>query len=99
MKDVSKVEKKRKKTGGRTKGTPNKKTLVLLDELGDFNPVKELKNLFKITDDEDIKLKICLDLMKYIYPQRKAVEHTVDTEDTNTRELFLAHLRNLPNAD
>lgn len=66
--------KKGERRGGRQKGTPNKKTLEFVQALGSFDPVKCLKELFQETDDDNIKLKICTECLKYIYPQRKAVE-------------------------
>lgn len=63
------------KTGGRQKGTPNKKTADLLERLGNYNP---LDALLAISQDEDtpleIQVKINLDLMNYVYPKRKSVE-------------------------
>ena len=63
------------KTGGRQKGTPNKKTADLLERLGNYNPVDAL---LTISQDEntplDIQVKINLDLMNYIYPKRKSVD-------------------------
>ena len=71
---MSKVGKNRPKTGGRQKGTPNKKTKELIEILGAFNPAEKLKEVFKNTNDDNLKAKICLDLLKYIYPQRKAID-------------------------
>lgn len=63
------------KTGGRQKGTPNKKTADLLERFGNYNPVDAL---LAISQDEntplDIQVKINLDLMNYIYPKRKSVD-------------------------
>lgn len=63
------------KTGGRQKGTPNKRTADLLERLGNYNP---LDALLAISQDEDtpleIQVKINLDLMNYVYPKRKSVE-------------------------
>ena len=63
------------KTGGRQKGTPNKKTADLLERLGNYNPVDAF---LAISQDEntplDIQVKINLDLMNYIYPKRKSVD-------------------------
>lgn len=66
------------KTGGRKKGTPNKKTSELMQILGSFNPVEKLKEIFARTEDDALQAKICLDLLKYIYPQRKAIEMNVE---------------------
>ncbi len=66
--------KKGERRGGRQKGTPNKKTLEFVKALGSFDPLEELKNICCNTDKDDLKAHICLNLLKYIYPQRKAVE-------------------------
>ncbi len=78
---MSKDEKnrlKRPKTGGRQKGTPNKKSLAIHEALGDFDPLTELKEIMKRTQDDELKAHICLNLLKYMYPQRKAI--TTDAE-------------------
>lgn len=80
----SKVEKNRKKTGGRQKGTPNKKTVEFINALGSFDPVKRLVELCSRTEDEALEAKICLELLKYIYPQRKAVEVAMDEDGVPT---------------
>lgn len=66
--------KKGERRGGRQKGTPNKKTFEFVEALGSFDPVEELKNICCNTNKEDLKAYICINLLKYIYPQRKAVE-------------------------
>lgn len=81
-KDISNVEINRKagrkkgtaKTGGRVKGTPNKKTKMLLDVLGSFDPANELMKLYRKAESLDVKVTICKELMKYVYPQRRAIE-------------------------
>lgn len=61
------MDKDGNKTGGRQKGTPNKKTQELLELMGDYSP---LEALLKIAQDMktplDIKVKVNLDLMGYI---------------------------------
>lgn len=74
---MSKVVKSRTKTGGRKKGTPNKKTAELQEILGSFNPAEKLMDLYQKTDKEDLKVLICKELMKYVYPQRKAVDTNI----------------------
>lgn len=91
----SKVEQNRKavagkkkgspKTGGRKKGTPNKKTSELMQILGSFNPVETLKEIIARTKDDALQAKICLDLLKYLYPQRKAIE--MNAEDVKLPEI------------
>ena len=66
---------KRPDNAGRKKGTPNKKTRELLELLGDYNPAESLLEMLK--NDRvpiDLKIKINLDLMSYLYPKRKSVE-------------------------
>lgn len=88
--------KKGERRGGRQKGTPNKKTLNFIDELGNFKPVQELLNLFAYTTDENLKFAIIKEILKYVYPQRKAVEMTAMIESTETtQEAFLNHLKEL----
>jgi hypothetical protein len=63
------------KTGGRKKGTPNKRTELFLDCLGDYNPLEALLRLVKDTKTPiDTKVKINLDLLPYMYPKRKQVD-------------------------
>lgn len=73
-KNSGKFEKGHKKTGGRTKGTPNKKTAQFKEMLGNFDTVAELKFLFETCEDDDLKFAICKEFLKYEYPQRKAIE-------------------------
>lgn len=93
--------KKGERRGGRQKGTPNKKTLNFIDELGNFKPVQELLKLFAHTQDDNLKFAIIKEILKYVYPQRKAVEMTAMIESTETtQEAFLKHLKELEkNAD
>lgn len=73
---MSKVEKNRKKTGGRKKGTPNKKTLEFAAELEklDFNAVQKAVELYHNTDEDGVKANILTNFFKYLYPQRKAID-------------------------
>lgn len=88
MAENSKVEKNsgvfksgRTKTGGRQKGTPNKRTREFLEELGQFSTVKEMISLYYRTEKEDIQLQILKEFLKYEFPQRKAVEVQGDTRE------------------
>ena len=78
------------KTGGRAKGTPNKKTAELMELLGDYNPVKRL---IEIAQDEntslDMQVKINLDLLPYIYPKRKAIDMTAG--ETPEVKIYINH--------
>ena len=62
------------KTGGRKKGTPNKKTTELMELLGDYNPIVRLIEIAKDENTSlDMQVKINLDLLPYIYPKRKSI--------------------------
>lgn len=63
------------KTGGRKKGTPNKKTLNFVESLGSYDPLESLLNIVKDENTPlETKIRINLDLLPYIYPKRKAIE-------------------------
>lgn len=66
------------KTGGRTKGTPNKKTIniqeLLETEFEGFNPVRELITIYKTDIETAQKIVILKELSNYIYPKRKAID-------------------------
>ena len=76
-------QKGKAKTGGRKKGTPNKRTKELAEVLGAFDPPEKLVQIYNETDDLDLKAQICRDLLKYVYPQRKAVEMSADVDINN----------------
>ena len=60
------------KTGRRKKGTPNRKTKELI---GNYNPAESLLEILKSDRVPiDLKIKINLDLIGYLYPKRKSVE-------------------------
>lgn len=66
---------------GRSKGTPNKRTLDLqekIDKLG----LHPLEGLSKIIPDleSDAKAHVYLSLLPYLYPKRKAIEVSYDDE-------------------
>ena len=69
------MDKQGNKTGGRKKGTPNKRTKELIEVFGDYNPAESLLEILKSDRvPVDLKIKINLDLMGYLYPKRKSVE-------------------------
>jgi hypothetical protein len=66
------------KTGGRKKGTPNKKTQDLeatLTRLGVDVPTRILEMLPQLEPDKQID--VLMGFMAYLYPKRKAVEQQV----------------------
>jgi hypothetical protein len=64
------------KTGGRKKGSLNKKTQELQDILkkADINVPERIIELLP-TVDPDKQIDTLLKLMSYLYPKRKPVEH------------------------
>lgn len=82
-----KAGEKRPAKAGRKKGTPNKKTTILLDifEANDFCPAEEVVKLIKdkgadLLDKE--RADIFLRLMEYKFPKRKSVEHSGEIKTT-----------------
>lgn len=69
------------KTGGRQKGTPNKKTLEFSEALGSFDPVGALVEIYNQCGDWGIKLGAVKEMLKYIYPQRKPVEASAEKQE------------------
>lgn len=73
-----------KKFGGRKKGTPNKKTEILLDifQDQDFCPAEEVitilrqKKQGKFVLSEKVRAEICVRMMEFKFPKRKATEHS-----------------------
>jgi hypothetical protein len=69
------------KTGGRTKGTPNKKTQLVqqqMEGLG-FDPIESMIEICnQAMTDKNYALagQMAKELAQYVYPKRKAVEHT-----------------------
>ena len=84
METKSKTEKeKRKKTGGRQKGTPNKTTAELkaiVHELVSEN-IDTFRRNFKKLDD-DMKLEVVLKLLPYVLPKKTENKITLDEETT-----------------
>ena len=82
---------KGERRGGREKGTPNKRTLILSEDLGDLAVAKELVALFKQAKDKNdmqMMFQILSTLMKYLYPQRKAVE--IDAKEKKGINIIVA---------
>lgn len=87
------------KTGGRTKGTPNKKTAALQEQiekaLGGDLPSEVIKRILAM--DPERAVAPLLDLMSYIYPKRKAVEHSTSLSPEEIERL--EELKNLPDEE
>jgi len=64
---------------GRPPGIKNKRTLKIEQELleGDCNPIQGMIRMVKDEATEpSIRAKLFCELASYIYPKRKAIEHT-----------------------
>lgn len=80
------------KTGGRKRGTPNRRTLNLahqFEEIGFDVPARLLELLPELPAKD--QANILIDLMGYLYPKRKAIELTepVDPQDLNMTITFV----------
>ncbi len=76
-------QKNDKKITGRQKGTPNKRSLVLYNTLKDLGldvPNRIVELMGKV--DDESQLRACLELLKYMFPQRKSVDLTLDDKGT-----------------
>ncbi len=67
------------KTGGREKGTPNKKTQAVIDKLAalDCDPIEGMARI--ALDDQnspELRGRMFSELAQYIAPKRKAIEHS-----------------------
>ncbi len=69
----------KRKTGGRQKGTPNKKTVVLEEliqnKFPDFNPILSMIEI-AVSDftPTDLQFQCLKEISGYIYPKRKPIE-------------------------
>ena len=71
----------RQKTGGRQKGTPNKRTVELAEKLAEmgFDPVATLVAIARDPSaTPELRAHCAADLLPYLYPRRKAVELSGD---------------------
>lgn len=67
----------RPESSGRKKGTPNRKTELLMEKcerLG-IDPFEALLELTKTAED-DIRLGALKEICQYLYPKRKSLEHS-----------------------
>ena len=80
----------RQKTGGRIKGTPNRRTLALQEKLSDLNycPVESLVLVARQAEasgDWPLAVDCAKALMPYAFAKRKAIEHSLEKPD----EIFI----------
>jgi hypothetical protein len=65
------------KTGGRKSGTPNRRTGQLADQLAALGldvPAEIAKALPDL--NAELRVKVLMDLMTFLFPKRKAIEHS-----------------------
>lgn len=71
-------KKGKEKTGGRAKGTPNRKPQELLDmiqaEFPNYHPLLALAGIANGNGKDDLKLQAHKEICKYINPQLRAVD-------------------------
>jgi hypothetical protein len=79
------------KTGGRKKGTPNKRTLRFEEELNRLNInlldsiVTDLSNL-----DSEKRVDVLLKLLPYLYSKPRFVESETEEEGDSTHDLLIS---------
>lgn len=74
-----------KKTGGRTRGTPNKRTQDVMEKLEQLgcDPIEGMARIARQAEEEGDKVlaaRMYTELAPYIAPKRKAIEQTVMNE-------------------
>ena len=86
----------RMKTGGRTKGTPNKKTQIIQQQMEDlgFDPIESMIGISKLAmanKDYSLADQLAKELTQYLYPKRKAVEHVTE-QDLPRMEVIIQYV-------
>ena len=69
---------KRPENAGRKKGTPNKRTAEIVERLKGVDIVGELLEIARTAKKAETKIAVYKELLKYTYPQLKAVELDLD---------------------
>jgi len=73
------------KTGGRSKGTPNKITSLVRETLSTY--VQDIMNTIDISKLEDSdKIRLALGVMQYILPKQKAIQ---DLSENKPRDITI----------
>ena len=81
-----------KKTGGRRAGTPNKRTLEVIEKLLDLgvDPIEGMARLaMDPQNSPELRGRMFAELAQYVAPKRKAVEQTFGDEQRITFNLSL----------
>jgi hypothetical protein len=84
------------KTGGRLKGTPNKKSQFLSDalETKGIDVATELVSIYKDTYILSDRAQILFKLLDYCYPKKKSIESNVADEEVPAKQFDYSILSN-----
>lgn len=74
---------------GRKKGTPNKRTAEIQERLKGVDIVGELLEIARTTKKEETKVSVYKELLKYCYPQLKAVDVDMGNSSVNIQKVFI----------
>lgn len=88
-----KFEKGHQKVGGRKKGTPNRVTQTIqeyFDSNGIFIPQKIMELMPKL--DERDQVKAWLELIQYVFPKRKSLDHTFNPSNEELKAILKERL-------
>lgn len=80
---------KKPENSGRKKGTPNKRTAEIQERLKGIDIVGELLEIARTTDKEETKVSVYKELLKYCYPQLKAVDVDMGNSNVNIQKIFI----------
>lgn len=86
------VERSRK-TGGRVKGTPNKRTLDIQQRLDELNcdPIEGMARIaMNATYEPELRGRMFAELAQYVAPKRKALEIAADVNTTTSVQHMIA---------
>ena len=78
------------KTGGRRAGTPNRRTLELVERLEQLgcDPLAAVANIASDASiAPELRLRAAGELLPYLYPRRKAVDLSVESHNAPVQEL------------
>lgn len=84
--------KPRHPNAGRRKGSLNKLSMAAMDRIAELgvDPFLELRKIARKTQDEAIRVRVYSIMCEYIYPKRRAVEHTGSIEHTGQVDIRAA---------
>jgi hypothetical protein len=86
-------QKGRHKTGGRTKGTPNKSSLLLALEDEQFNLVNNILELVRNPElGDETKVEVLVKLLEYVYPKKKTLDVTT-ISDEELKQVLIEKLK------